>query len=169
MKTDRVVMEQQHVPAQGRRIPVLAKELILMINYVVFIGLLQACDSRHSGATEESVLANFTEFYLHAAEQKSLMQFSHDRLQKLLQLNSDVYRTIAYTWNTQSIKECSKNQLATEQEVVISDYDRFVQKEKSNFHVQVIDDSIKPCIKEFYIDSWNQINKMIDFNMQVKR
>lgn len=132
--------------------------------YSVVVTLNIACDSRQSGATEESVLASFSEFYLYAAEEKLLYDLSLQRLQTMQKQNSDAYRTVAYTWNTQALKECGNKQADSKDEIVLSDYDRFVQKEKGNFHVQEIDESIKPCIKIFYITNWKNINKMIDFS-----
>lgn len=137
--------------------------------FTVLIILNTSCDSRHSGATEESVLASFREFYIQAAEVNLLKNKSLQHLNSLQRQNSDTYRTIAYTWNNQSLKECANRQPDTERKRILSDYDRFVEKEKSNFHVQEIDDEIRPCIKDFYIDNWRQINKMIMFNMQVKK
>jgi hypothetical protein len=131
--------------------------------------LIFACDSRQSGATEESVLASFREFYLHAAEVNLLKTKSLQHLDSLQKQNSDTYRTIAYTWNNQSLKECTNKQTDTERKKILSDYDRFVEKEKSNFHVQEIDDAIRPCIRDFYINYWQQINKMILFNLQIKK
>lgn len=133
------------------------------------LSCLAACDSRQSGASEESVLASFREFYLEAAEVKLLKKLSLQRLDSMQQQNSDTFRTIAYTWNNQSLKECANKPTDAKEERVLSDYDRFVQKEKSNFHVQEIDDAMKPCIKDFYISNWDEINRMIDFNMQIKK
>ena len=138
--------------------------------YILLISVLitcSACDSRPSGATEQSVLANFSEFYLQTAEKKELKNRSLHHLQFMQDQNSDTYRTIAYTWNKEAQKKCAIKQRNSEDEIILSDYDKFVQKEKGNFHAQEIDDTMKPCIRSFYLNNWDAINKMLNFNIEV--
>jgi len=139
--------------------------IVSYCSLILFLAITTSCSSKHSGATEQSILSNFSDFYLQAAEENQLEIQSLQKINRLQENNTDAYRTIAYTWNNQALKECATQTSKQDDEVELSDFDKFVQKEKSNFHVQEIDDAIKPCIKNFYIENWKQINKMISFNI----
>ena len=140
------------------------------INFVLCCGLLAlalsvACTSKESGSSEKTVKQNFKEFYLTAAEAYQQAAQANDNINKIQKVNPDGYRTLAYTWNNEALKACTIKVLNDENEEILSDYDKFVQQEKSNFHINEIDESIKPCVTRFYKKNWSQITSMLLFNI----
>ena len=132
----------------------------LIFTFLFFV-LLISCDNKRDSQSEARVISDFKSFYTSSFSKDASL-----RINDLEQKNPDALRMIAYIWNEAALKECGEETSLQENEIPLSDFDAFVKKEKSNFHLNKIDESIKPCITKFYREKENEITDMVRFNLE---
>lgn len=139
---------------------------ILIILFLTII-LVISCDNTRDSEQETMVVTDFKSFY--TAASASNQAKSATAVSTLERRNPDALRMIAYIWNDAALKQCAVEASYNENEIPLSDFDTFVQKEKHNFHLPKIDEEIKPCVTDFYAHHWGEITEMIRFNTEPAR
>ena len=128
---------------------------------VLFCSFSSSCDNHHESEIEQIIGTEFKGYYRLTANNKQFTQKAIQLLADLEKYNPDAFRSLAYTWQNEAINTC-RGPVRTDSKVRKSDYDLLLSDQPNTTPSWYLtEQSIRPCVVNFYSDNWSRINSMI--------